>query len=369
MTYPLLLIFARMRIWVIYCVLMLLTAPVRGQRQNSFGIVPQYGFVIPHRPSMGVLLQGHVRGVELDLVRHTDGAEAWQRLYHRPDYGLHLFIADLGNPSMLGQGYAAVPYIGFPIITKPHARLTFNLGSGIGYISHIFDVRENYKNVAIGSHVNGIMQAELDGRVYLSQRTALHGRFVFTHFSNGAWKVPNLGINIPTLGLGLSHTFGKALKTEVADTLPTSLPKWSLRFLIAGGLKEVIRFGGGKYPVGLFQTACMRGLGKSNSLGLGLDCIYNSSLPELLSDTAGNKGSARDGFRLGLLLPYELKIARFVLALQVGYYIINAYPAQGTYYQRIGWRYELNSRVALSYSLKLHLSKADNMELGIVYSL
>jgi hypothetical protein len=92
-----------------------------AQHENYVRIVPQYGFVIPHRPSMGVLLQGHVRGMELDLVRHTNGSKAWQRLYRCPDYGMHLFIADLGNPSMLGQGYAVVPFIAFPILTLPHA--------------------------------------------------------------------------------------------------------------------------------------------------------------------------------------------------------------------------------------------------------
>ncbi len=343
-----------------------------AQHENYIRIVPQYGFVIPHRPSMGVLLQGHVRGMELDLVRHTNGSKAWQRLYRCPDYGIQLFIADLGNPSMLGQGYAVVPFIAFPILTMPHVRFSFNIGSGIGYISHIFDVRDNYKNVAIGSHVNGVMQAAFEGHWDLSQNTALHGRFAFTHFSNAAFKVPNLGINIPTLGVGVSHAFGPSyskLAAVTPDTLSPLLPKWALRIFVAGGLKEVVRYGGRKYPVGVLQAACMRGLGKKSSLGLGLDGFYNSSLPMILSDSLGNKGPAADGFRLGVVLPYEVHVSQFVIALQVGYYLINAYPAQGTYYQRIGWRYKLNSHIALSYSLKLHLAKADNMEIGVVYSL
>jgi hypothetical protein len=142
-----------------------------------------------------------------------------------------------------------------------------------------------------------------------------------------------------------------------------------MRFMASGGLKEVIRYGGKKYPVGLLQVACMRGLGRKNSVGLGLDGFYNSSIPVILSDSLGNKGPASDGFRLGLVLPYELKISQVVFALQVGYYLVNAYPAQGTYYQRMCWRYQFNSHFGLSYSLKLHLSKADNMELGVVYSL
>lgn len=43
-----------------------------------------------------------------------------------------------------------------------------------------------------------------------------------THFSNGASKLPNLGLNLPLLNLGFHHLFIKIFVQKLAMTIGTS---------------------------------------------------------------------------------------------------------------------------------------------------
>jgi hypothetical protein len=128
-------------------------------------------------------------------------------LHNYPSIGLTFYYSGFGNDSIsaeLGKVFALYPFINFPITPGESSRLTFKLGVGVSYLTNKFDPKENYHNYAIGSHVNASINLSFEYRQRIVDRLHWVTSAGLTHFSNGATRSPNMGINILSAATGLS---------------------------------------------------------------------------------------------------------------------------------------------------------------------
>ena len=82
-------------------------------------------------------------------------------------------------------------------------------GLGLGFVQRIYNVETNQLNNAIGSHVNALVDFRLDFS-YHSDRNEISFGTEMLHLSNGAIKLPNLGLNYFLLYLKFARSFSKA---------------------------------------------------------------------------------------------------------------------------------------------------------------
>ncbi len=379
---------------VLFCSIFFLLSTLSGFGQASdsarkdrsvpawrVGVRGHYGFIMPHRRGMRHLVKGHIRSGALVLERPTRGAKEWQSEYMRPSWGLTLVYTDLGNPEMLGKGIAFFPYLDFPLWRKGRGGLFFRAGSGFGWIEKPFDRLENPKNIAIGSQGNITFDFMLHAKLGLPGPWSISAGFSFDHFSNMAVQMPNLGINLPSLQLGLFRGLGPPRELKEQKGAPRSLdldkrgmredePPWRYSLAIAGGVKGVAPPNGRLFPALSLMGFVGRDISAKSQLGVGPDIEWNSSLRYLISEerSEGKELPVTHDGRIGVKAAYALVIGRLRLIGQWGVYLHNEYGEQGPFYHRFGVRYDLR-RWVINGTLKTHFAKADHFELGIGYRL
>jgi hypothetical protein len=325
-----------------------------------------YGFIICHTKSMRHLETGHFPSLEITIGKITNGEKLWQRLYKFPDIGICFFYSGLANKEHLGNVIALYPYINFPMINCGFYKFSFRFGTGLGYITKPYNRTENYKDIAIGSHLNAAINLTFESNFKLSKKFILTTGIGLTHFSNSAFKTPNLGINIPTISLGAYYKLGENNFLSIKkDTVVNK--KFQYLISVTGGIKEIYPEDGPKYGTYSLAFCVLKPLNFKNKLGLGFDLFYNSSIIKLLKNDSINISHNYEILRPGINLTYEIVISKISICLQFGTYVFAKYKLQGDVYEKLGWKYFITNHIFSTITLKANLVDADDFDLGIGY--
>lgn len=321
-----------------------------------------YGFLIAHRPTMQHLQQKHSLGFELDYLKPADGRKISDRIYNYPQTGVGLIFLSSGNKDVLGFATGIYPFIDFPLSKNKKAQLNFRFGFGLGYVQKNFDNYENFKNTAIGSQLNALIALRFKYEFRINETLRINTGIGITHFSNGSFKTPNLGINMASLNLGLSKYFGKvALHSE---KVPDKKKRWNYE-VFAGGFKKQIYPALGKnyFAMSLVGNSIFEVNHKSNFV-FGADFFYDESLATKL-ENRGDDNSPSQVLRIGLQTGYHLTIDNFTMGLDLGVYVYDQWGEDGIYFHRFVMNEKINDHLIICFNLKSHFAKADYFELGL----
>ena len=107
-----------------------------------------YGNIARHSKDIGPLITGHPRGFVASYNRKTYGLNEWERRYNYPDWGFSFIYQDLDNES-IGDVYGLYSHYSFYFLKRA---AYLKVGQGIGYATNPFDIIDNKKNTAFGSH-------------------------------------------------------------------------------------------------------------------------------------------------------------------------------------------------------------------------
>lgn len=335
---------------------------------NQTGVDLHYGhgYLWPHRQNMKHLPQGRAHFGEVRVYRITDGSKSWHSLYTNAEFGVTVRVFDLTNPKVLGYGIGSAFYLSAPLVHSNRLRWYLEMGAGPGFITKMFDEDDNFKNIAIGSHGNAFITLGQRLSYRFNEQWRVDATMALNHFSNAAFSLPNLGLNYPTVSLGLGYQFSK----EVSESILTpDVPSRIEHFWSAGlntGMREYSRpFG---VPAPIFSGYCdyNRSLGYRSSLSAGLDVMYN--VARLKSRQAnGLETNLLLMTQLGARLGYNLHVERMIISFQTGAYVLGHYPEEVAIYSRVAMRYFFVEHFGVNVSLKTHLFKADYAEFGLAY--
>lgn len=321
------------------------------------------GFIIPHHPEMRYLVAGHVHQVELNMYRHTDGSKDWHHHFNFPTWGLSTGWYGLRSPE-LGYAFASTAFMDMPL--NPARSLGLKMGIGTAYVSHPFNAADNFFNTAIGSHLNATLSLEAHahwvlGRVYVDPGIALH------HFSNGAMRMPNSGINMPFVRITAGYLPGTLAQPErrVADRCPDAAWRSPNRMLFGSsiGAKEILPIGGRKYHIVNVFAMWMRRFSPKSSYGVEGGINYNGSLS---SREESDRTTTLTNYRAFVAGQYQLHFDPWGIRLQAGSYLFPTFTSDGYIFFRYHLVYNAG-RVDLLAGLKSHFAKADNIEIGAAY--
>lgn len=333
----------------------------RGQYSVSFR--GDYGFLIAHRPALIPLQQKHIPGFEISIAKISAGSKEWERDFLNPSRGLTIAFFDLGSREKLGNGIAVYPYIDFPLSGKKDDRFILRYGIGLGWVEKIFNPDDNFKNAAIGNHLNGVIHFDLHYEKYISECSTLELGIGVTHYSNGSFTIPNLGINLATMNLAYTRVFGNKLQIDRTPISIKPRSHWWTVYL-AGGLKEIYPPEGEKYQVGVFSVSRMQTIRNKSNWGINLENFYDNSLTKKLEYNEEELKGFMDNVRIGLSGTYELKVGQTGLQFGMGFYLYSRWKEDGNVYHKICLR-QYFKNVFLCLNLKTHYARADFVEFGI----
>jgi hypothetical protein len=324
-----------------------------------------YGFVIRHHIDMGVYTKNQFPAFELAIVHPLTGSRRWHQEYHYPDAGISYWYSNLGNSDVLGDVHAITTWLRFTGIESKNWRWSYRIGAGLGYFNKKFDVHDNYKNLAIGSHINASIQLSTSFRWVVHPNLALSWGLGLVHFSNGTMISPNYGINVPwingSVAIQPAGLMGMRIHKDYNKPRLENFSEWQ----ISHGFKEIRPLLGPRYNVFSLSYSYFRMLNSRKSLGGGLDVFYDQSEKALLERSGNPVKSNPELLKPGISGCYQAEYGNLSVLLSLGMYLYQLEKTDGVLYDKFGLRYTFYDRYFVQVYLKTHYARADYLGWGI----
>ncbi len=331
-----------------------------------------------HRSYISVDFSQPSFGLEINYEVKTFGKKHWHQRCGFPRWGVALSYQHPGNNKQMGSGIALQPNVTIDFFRKNKFRIFGRMGVGLGVITKPYHPVNNALNNVIGSYINNNTAFRVGAAWRFHKHFELRPSAAFTHYSNAASQLPNLGINIPSFQLGLCYMPNPV---EEEDYIRTELPNREKRIQFSGlvslGFRELSTNSGPKYGVLQIQADAGLFITRSNRLKAGIEYDYLGSIYAFMRNNGGFEGKDLkwQASRITLYIGDEIMIGRFSILIQAGVYVTqNAYQPWIMSFRLSGRYYFLDpylSRTApfMTITMKAHKIVAEYFSIGFGVSL
>lgn len=342
------------------------------ERQHSIEFSYFGGFVYKHTENMRIDPNGYTSSWQLDYFHQTSGKKFWHKQLNYPSYGIGFFQQYNPVRDSLGITSALVPTIRLVWLRRKRVEGHFALGTGLAWVSRIYNPTENPQNNIIGSHVNVLVQLKPGIRFFLTPHFTAGVSASINHVSNGSTKQPNLGINTFGGAVTLSYHFKQS--TTVEDYAIPKLDKNGYWFRLGFGLKEKeTNFVTKRRPLYNLSGGYSRMTGHTNKLMFGLQLTYDQTdYDELFYDYPDQESFPRiKASNASILIGDELMVGHLGIMALMGVYVYYPENKPSWMFWRIGGNLysnplgnKGNNRCFIGISLKANGTTADHFELA-----
>lgn len=286
-----------------------------------------FGKAFKHRSTITIDFPDFSYGAELNVEVKTYGKKHWHQRCGFPRWGVALSYHYTGNSHQMGSGISILPNITVDFFKKKNFRIFGRLGVGLGIITHPYDINTNPLNNMVGSYLNNNTSLRLGAAWRFHKNFELRPSATFSHYSNAASALPNLGINIPTFQLGLCYMPNPVEEEDYIKLSKEELPKRNKRIqfshTMSFGFKAFGTNRGPKYPV--WHTSIDAGLfiTRNNRLKAGIEYDYIAAYYVFTKHNGSHadKDLHWQASRITLFIADEIMIGRFSILAQVGFYV------------------------------------------------
>lgn len=327
------------------------------------------GFLIVHSPLIAAIARGPVQTIEISGRFQTSDENKWAATHRFPWIGVKYSVTDFSNPKQIGLVHSVAPQLGFPLVRNRWFSLHSVWNIGLGFVSRPFHPQENNKNAANSTVPNVLIESRLETLFRPQKHMAISAGITFSHWSVGAIKMPNLGMNVVSVYAGVQARFGE---TVLQNGPKPPKEKYPFSLWIQGGAaaKQISFKTGNVYrPCAEISLEISKAFTPKSVVPLGINFFYDGTIPfrtEMLTNTPGKPGQA---FRAGIHTGYEFRVHRLSLLFHAGLYFIKTDPTDRFHFARIGAKYQVHKRVMVYANLKTHLFVADFVLAGVGYKI
>lgn len=300
------------------------------------------------------------------------GGNIYHQLFNYPIYGFGLYTSTFGL-AHVGDPYAVYGFVAAPIRPRINSKWGFNYRISLGLSGRFnpYNEDENPFNLIIGTKNN--VYIDFGGQV--NYQLTKHFQFglglAFHHFSNGALRLPNTGINLLPLTAAVTYVPSSRPLDFRKDYVAPNPKRDELHFNYAFGFKQLDMANPTKYFKSTLGVFWSRFLGYKWRLGVGGNVFYSASGNDML--VAGKKAGTFGALFSGGPAFYidHLLTSRLYLNGNVGYYLHkNEFNIENKpMFLRIGARYNVYRDLFTGVSIKAHAGKADFIEWTAGYTL
>ncbi len=331
----------------------------------AVGVYAQGSFIMAHTAALRHLVVSHPTGLELNFQRQTTGDQPWHGWHGYPKIGLTLTYYDFHNP-VLGHAVAATPYMSKSLWRRPKHDLSFRLGAGLAYLTKPYNRLSNHKNNIASSAFNASIQLRFEYDYALTPHLGLLVGLGLNHYSNGATTKPNLGVNLPSVLLGLNyHQLRTPPQRNPNAPAPTDVGRTFYNLSTSLGFKQRSQSDQQKYLVNSISAAVGRRVSRKSALVAGAEGFYDRSLKATLEDTTRAGLRQPDVKKAGVFVGHEWLFGRMSVVSHLGIYVYEPYRSSTFYYERLGLKYHVTDLLFGAIDLKVHRGSADVIEFKI----
>jgi len=185
--------------------------PLSAQENTSSGIIRQpKKFALGFSYENGYVFQTNtfVRGINLEresiknyqafsgrIIFKTTGKKPWHQYYNFPSYGLGIHVSDFYNPEEMGIPIAVFAFINGPFYRWDKFSINYEIDFGLTVNWRHFNPVSNQYNIAIGAGETVYIHTGVTLNYRITDRFETSLGLGLSHFSNGALKLPNYGLN------------------------------------------------------------------------------------------------------------------------------------------------------------------------------
>ena len=327
--------------------------------------------------------ENEARTLTFELGRQTDGTRDWHRVYNYPSYGIGFYAGRFDHDRELGRPFATYGFFSWPFPVAERAQVIADVGLGVSWNWTAFDRKTNPTNTALGSDVAYHFDAGVSVRFLATERASVYGGLSVTHWSNGATKLPNLGLAVVGPKVGVRYNFAPQPPRARAGDLPRFEPSWELVVGAAGGAKSAAAATGSKIDVVdrwrdfkavNITTAVQHHFYRFGKVAAGADAGYDGATGARVDIINGSQVDSRapvdERFALGLYGGYEHVMPRFSVLFQLGYTVWRGFDDEEVprFYQRYGARFQFSDHFWGTFAVRsIKIRKADFFEFGVGY--
>lgn len=308
---------------------------LQAQRTSRYAYKPEFagtfeiGRILRIYPDLPAIDYTGISRLDFDF--NTYGAQWWNKAYRYPTLGCQFATGWLGNNDVLGAFFAAVPNLRFKLFESKRNAFYTRVGMGFAYFTKPYDRETNPGNMLIGSAITNITSLQFMYSRALSTACWVNAGVGFLHFSNGHTQLPNVGLNMPSLQLGISiREFGTPIVEPTKEVNVLASNEITMDAIVGLGLHEFGETteptGGIKYPVYSFGLALSRNLGTIHVVQLGFTYTYYTSFRDyIVNQSFYNEQLGLNASTVAVYAGHEFILGQIGLDLKLGLYLYNPF--------------------------------------------
>lgn len=338
----------------------------------------QIGKVWKHTTNFRPTINGPSFCGEVNVFKQTDGSKDWQKKLHYPEIGGGIWFVIHHDRDTIGSAVAPYIYWKYALVRSKVVDFNMKMGIGIAYATKKFEKGKNEVHNAIGSNVNAYVQLRFGLEWKLAQRLRLVTAFTYNHYSDGAVKLPNLGINTMSATMGIIY-YPNIEKYKLVMNQDSSARKPVLKNeLFAKATIGFLDVQNNLIPekTYLMQNTSIgyaRYLNITNKLGASLNLEFNFGEPYVYVNTLEPKDNIikKAATNLSVSVSDEILIGRVAMHLELGAYLYHTYRLPLPIFFKIGGVCYLpdmgkkkRSQAMILGNVKAHGATAQLVELG-----
>jgi len=335
----------------------------------------QYGKVLATNPYLRQANAPEDKTIEFEalsfqLLKQTNGDKLWKQNYGFPSYGIGIYSATFLDNKGFGTPIALYGVFKAPFKRWNKFSLNYEAGFGLTFNWESFNPSEKNYNISLGATESVFIDLGANLSYELSRHFDLGFGYSFTHFSNGALKSPNFGLNTFSPKISLEYRINRFEPHLPKQSIPPFIKNTSIDFSIFGGAKNVLykgndvdtikKYKGVYYPIYGFTMVLNRQVSYKSKLGVGMclsyDGSYNSTVFVDNGELEPTEGFHGNKLSISVFPSYELIINKLSVVIQPGFYVLRKHSAnkEPAAYQRLGIHYQIGSNLFTGLNLRAY---------------
>ncbi|MFD2936736.1 acyloxyacyl hydrolase [Spirosoma flavum] len=283
-------------------------------------------------------------GIELRYSRLHMRRQSWEQCQCFFRSGFFVNAYSFRNPVALGQSIGGGLFFEPILVHRPRWDLSLRALAGLTYVSRSYDAITNPGNVAFGTPINGLTGVGMYVRYNILPNWRLLVGFDFKHISNAGVRLPNQGLNIPTLAIGIQrYTTSSALPDTHDWKTPNVGKRWMFRVLAFSSVKVLEatdKTPEKAYPIYGLNLIGGYHLTRTHVLSGGIELVDDRYFKEQVRQWRGQNQPYQQGT---LLAGYEFWQGHFSFTAHMGWNVVRPLWYKPATYQKYGLLYRLGN--------------------------
>ncbi|MFC5409861.1 acyloxyacyl hydrolase [Larkinella bovis] len=365
-----------LRICTIFFGMAFFSSPVWGQESTEtlpphrqFGLAWHQGIsksneVLPVSQQVPV-------GAELSYSQVSLSRRAWENGQCFAKVGGYINYITFRNPVPLGRTLGAGLFFEPLINYSRPLYFSVRVLAGLTYLTRVYDPIKNPTNHHFSMPVSALIGTGFTAHYRMTDHWILTLGAVYNHISNAGTRLPNQGINIPTIALGAQYQLRPSVVPDSRGWQPAPLSRrWMSRALLMGSVRVLPKTD--KKPEMALPVFGLNVVGgfrvtRTHAFSAGFELVDDRYFKEqLITWTRGKRTDARQAT---LLAGYEFWQGRFIFAAHHGWNIVRPQGYKPATYQRYNLLYRLRNGITAGMSVKAYGENTKGFSLMAGYSL